>query len=74
MFHPLDIFKTDPDGSVLWLGAVESVVAAKLRIQRLARSSPGEYLILDQVTGRKVCVTMGISTPAAEDGLTMAAV
>ena len=48
MFYPLDIFKTDPDGSVLWLGAVESVVAAKLRIQRLARSSPGEYLILDK--------------------------
>jgi hypothetical protein len=22
LFHPLDIFKTDPDGSVLWRGAV----------------------------------------------------
>jgi hypothetical protein len=72
MFHPLDIFKTDPDGSVLWLGAVASFVAAKARIEKLERSSPSEYLILNQVTGQKVCVTMGISTPAAEDGLTMA--
>jgi len=33
MFYPLDIFKTDSDGSVLWRGAVESVEAAKARIQ-----------------------------------------
>jgi len=72
MFHPLDIFKTDPDGSVLWLGAAEDFVAAKAYIEKLDRSSLGEYLILDQVTGRKVCVSMGISMPAAEDGLTMA--
>jgi hypothetical protein len=29
MFHPLDIFKTDPDGQVLWLCAVEDFAAAK---------------------------------------------
>jgi hypothetical protein len=51
MFHPLDIFKTNSDGSVLWRGAVDSLVAAKLRIQRLALSSPGEYFVLDQHTG-----------------------
>ena len=56
MFHPLDIFKTDPDGSVLWRGAVETVEAAKARIQKLALSSPGEYLILNQKTGQRVLV------------------
>jgi hypothetical protein len=72
MFHPLDIFKTDPDGHVLWLGGAESFVAAKRRIEELARSSPGEYLIVDQITGHKVCVMLGVSTPASsiEDVLT----
>jgi hypothetical protein len=33
MFHPLDIFRTDPDGHVLWPGAVESFAAA-MRVSR----------------------------------------
>src|ERR1700730_14181506 len=61
----LDIFKIDPGGRVLWRGAVESFVAAKARIQKLALSSlssPGEYLILDQDTGQRVLVMLlGIS-------------
>jgi hypothetical protein len=65
MFHPLDIFRNDPDGHVLWLGAVESFAAAKARIEKLERSSPGEYLILDQITGHQVCVILGVSTPSA---------
>jgi sarcosine oxidase gamma subunit len=65
MFHPLDIFRTEPDGHVLWLGAAESFAAAKARIEKLERSSPGEYLIIDQMTGHKVCLTLGISTPAS---------
>jgi hypothetical protein len=58
MFQPLDIFKTDPDGSVLWRGTVQSLVAAKLRIQRLALSSPGEYLVIDQHTGDRIRITL----------------
>ena len=75
MFHPLDIFKTDSDGSVLWRGAVESLVAAKLRVQKLALSSPGEYLIVDQHTGERVRIVVGISTAvtAAGDALATAA-
>jgi hypothetical protein len=57
MFPSLDIFKIDSGGSVLWRGAVESVEAARARIRKLALSSPGEYLILDQKTGQSVCVT-----------------
>jgi len=64
----LDIFKIDPGGRVLWRGAVESFVAAKARIQKLALSSlssPGEYLILDQDTGQRVLVMLlGISPQA----------
>jgi len=58
MFASLDIFKIISGDEVLWRGAVESLVAAKLRIQRLALSSPGEYLILDQHTGDRVRFTV----------------
>jgi hypothetical protein len=72
MFHPLDIFKTDRDGEVLWLAAVKDFATAQVCIEKLERSSPGEYLILDQITGHKVYVTLGVSTPASsvEDVLT----
>lgn len=52
MFSPLDIFKTDPDGGVLWRGAAEDFVSAKKCIEKLAISAPGEYLILNQRTGQ----------------------
>jgi hypothetical protein len=56
MLHSLDIFKIDPHRGVLWRGAVKSFVAAKVRIQMLALSSPGEYLILDEDTGERILV------------------
>jgi hypothetical protein len=63
MFPSFDIFKIDPDGRVLWCAAVESLVAAKTRIQRLAA---GEYLILDQITDQRVLLVQpGVSTQAA---------
>ena len=65
MFHPLDIFRVDSDGRVLWLGTVESFAAAKARIDKLGGSSPAQYLFLDQLTGRKVRVVLGTSTPAS---------
>ena len=56
MFSPLDIFKTDSDGGVLWRGAAEDFVSAKRCIEKLALSAPGEYLILNQRTGRRMRV------------------
>ena len=64
MFHSLDIFKID-GGNALWREAVESFEAAKACIQKLALSSPGEYLIFDQHTGNRVRVT-----PSAQNGAT----
>lgn len=57
VFYPLDIFKTDSDGSVLWRGAEENLVAAKRRIEQLSLSAPGDYLVLNQYTGRQVLIT-----------------
>ena len=60
MFKPLDIFKTDSDGSVIWRGAAETFAAAKAYIKELAASAPGEYFVVDQSTGRRVLVTPGV--------------
>jgi hypothetical protein len=69
MLPSLDIFKTHSDGSVLWRGAVESVEAAKARIETQALSSPGEYLILNQHTGDRIRVasTGSVKMRAAGD-------
>ena len=58
MFH-LDIFKTEPDGHLLWRAAVESFADAKARIQELTTASPGEYIMLDENTGHRAL--LGIS-------------
>jgi hypothetical protein len=65
MFYPLDIFKNDAEG-VLWQGAAQNLVAAKLRIQRLALFSPGEYFVLNQRTGDRVSIMPDASTPVGD--------
>ena len=69
MLPSLDIFKTHSDGSALWRGAVESVEAAKARIETLALSSPGEYLILNQHTGDhiRIASTGSVKMPTSRD-------
>ena len=58
MISYLDIFRIESNG-VLWCGAVTTVETAQDRIQKLARSSPGSYLILNQTTGQRTVVTPG---------------
>jgi hypothetical protein len=55
MIPYLDIFRIESSG-VLWCGAVTTVETAQERIQKLADSSPGSYLILNQTTGERVVV------------------
>ena len=55
-----DIFKIDSDGRVIWHCATESLVVAKSRIAKLAVSTPGEYLILDQNTGHRLLITLPV--------------
>jgi len=64
MVPPIDIFKID-GSNALWREAVETFEAAKACIQKLALSSPGEYMIFDQHTGNRVSVT-----PSTQDGST----
>jgi hypothetical protein len=60
MISYLDIFRIESSG-VLWCGAVTTVETAEERIQKLADSSPGSYLILNQTTGQRIVVTPGLA-------------
>jgi hypothetical protein len=52
---PFDIFLTEIEG-VLWLESAETLEGAKARVQELAVRSPGEYLLLNQVTGNQLLI------------------
>jgi hypothetical protein len=54
MIHSFDIFKIQPGGQVCWQGTQESFLTATKHIQRIILSSPGQYIILKQITGDKV--------------------
>jgi len=53
----LDIFRVDTRG-VRWMDSASSIEDAKLRIQKLGRKIPGEYLVLNQVTGNKLVINI----------------
>jgi hypothetical protein len=55
MVPPFDIFKVDT-GSMRWLEAAEDLERAKARVQVLAASAPGEYLIFNHQTGKRVSI------------------
>jgi hypothetical protein len=40
-----DIFKKLPDGTPLWVEAIDGLEEARTQLSRLAASSPGEYFI-----------------------------
>jgi hypothetical protein len=40
---PLDIFKLEPDGQLLWKGTAEDLATAKFNVKPLVTNSPGEY-------------------------------
>jgi len=42
MPRPLDIFKLENDGSIVWKGTAETLEIAKLSVKMLAKTSPGE--------------------------------
>jgi hypothetical protein len=56
--RPLDIFRFEQDGSIVWKGTAETLEAAKLSVKVLAESSPADYLIFSPATGDKVVVKL----------------
>lgn len=56
MIAPLDIFVVQKDGSLLWKGTAENFEVAKLSVQTLMASTPGDYVIYSQRTGNKTTI------------------
>lgn len=64
MTAPFDIFENEKSGTVLWVGSAATIEDARFRIQKIAENSPGEYVVLNQKTGKKVVVRFEQGTGA----------
>jgi hypothetical protein len=49
---PYDIFQVDAEG-VLWLASAETAEEAAAKAEEFAARKPGEYLVLNHITGEK---------------------
>jgi hypothetical protein len=66
MLEPLDIFIKMEDGTYVWKAAADSFELAKSKVEQLATSVPGEYMIFSQTTGNKIVVKPdGLPEPGA---------
>ena len=64
MIPPLDIFKRQSDGTLLWKGTAENLEVARLSVRVLANTSPGHYIVVDQGTGEQILITLESSEQA----------
>jgi hypothetical protein len=53
MNRPYDIFRKAPDGSKMWLAAVDSLREAEMYLRELQQAGPCEYYVCD-LSARKV--------------------
>ena len=51
----LDVLREESDGTVVWLGATDTLLEARILIQRDSRSDCS-YILLDSRTGEKQTV------------------
>jgi hypothetical protein len=58
VLEPLDIFKMQKDGTYVWKAAAESFELAKSKVEQLATTSPGDYIIHSQITGDKTVIRL----------------
>jgi hypothetical protein len=56
MISPLDVFKLEADGQLVWKAAAQTLEAAKLHVQVLMASEPADYVIFSQQTGHKTII------------------
>jgi|GraSoiStandDraft_55_1057291.scaffolds.fasta_scaffold591880_2 hypothetical protein len=57
MTDSVDIFRLEASG-VLWLESAGNLECAQVRVQELAASSPGQYVVLDHETGKKHVINL----------------
>ena len=56
MREPFRIFKVQGDGSLHFVEAVQTLNAAKARVDELGKDWPGEYVIRNDETGERVSI------------------
>lgn len=59
-----DIFKRDA-GAQVWVEAVRDLETAKSRVIELAAEEPGQYVVVNQRSGRMVSSGTVLASPAA---------
>ena len=62
-FH---IFRCDPEGAVVWQEAVQTIEQARARVQALATSSPGAFIVFNPSTGQKISIGKQATEPASK--------
>jgi len=72
MIPPFDIFKVESSG-LRWMEAAPDLERAKTRVRVLSASSPGEYIILNQITGEKITIQRSPSASCSRSAMKSAA-
>jgi hypothetical protein len=65
MTAPIDIFRAEANGAVLWIGSAKSVADAKAHIQSQPAISAVEYLLFNQLTGSKLILKLNDTNASA---------
>jgi hypothetical protein len=56
---PFSIFKTRDDGGLHFVEGAKDLEAAKDRVAELSKSLPWKYVIVNEETGEKLCISTG---------------
>ncbi len=54
MDNPLEIFKKETDGTLVWIAAVSQLHTAAALVAELSEKCPGEYRVFDKRTGEMI--------------------
>jgi hypothetical protein len=66
MDSPVDIFRIEADGQMMWLGAADSLGEAKARVQEFAKSWAADYMIVNLTSGLRLTIAAAeASSPSA---------
>jgi hypothetical protein len=57
--QPFSIFKTGGDGGLYLVEGAKDLETAKVRVEELAKSWPGRYVIVNQETGDRLFISAG---------------
>lgn len=55
----VDLFRIVASGEVEWIEAVKSLETAKANIEDLEKVAPGDYMMRERKTGRRICLKKG---------------